>query len=170
MIKQKSRLRQVAVILLMIALPLICIITEHLISAEPIDPVLIGKWFMFWGMGVQLFLTGLLGYLALRIASLKNWTDTRTAYFSGIGDSKLLNIAVGVLAMLSLYFNRFREATAIAGGIFFGLRAFGRLIRKSDLGGESLLILSDLFLFCMILLYLFFIIFFQTTVQFSAFR
>ena len=57
--KQKFSFYLIVVVLLMLVFPLTSIAIVHVVFMVPISWGLIGKWFVFWVVGVRLFTAGI---------------------------------------------------------------------------------------------------------------
>ena len=130
--------------LFMFALPCLSVVAEVLLAPQPIIP-LIGKWYVFWAVGVRLLLAGLRQviqprYTAQVILGLKS--DESLLVVRELG---FANLAFGLSGLLSIHFPTWCVPIAIAGGVFYGL-AGGNHILQSHRGKlESVAMVSDIF-------------------------
>jgi hypothetical protein len=143
-----------SVLLLMMLLPIASIVTEYFFR-YPADIIgLIGKWFVFWVVGIRLFSAGikqsLNPYFTLEkifdIHHLKSSVIVRELGFA--------NICMGVLGIISLFSASFRLPTAIAGGLFLGLAGIMHAIRKPASQNEVIAMISNLFVFIILTIYI----------------
>jgi hypothetical protein len=141
------------VALLMFILPTISVIIEALFFRNsPGIILLIGKWFVFWGVGVRLFTAGLKQTLqpeftAQEIFKLKN--QEAIVLIKELG---FTNIAVGVLGISTIFNANWVMPAAIAGGLFYGFAGFGHILEKKNLL-EKVAMYSDLFMFAVMTIY-----------------
>lgn len=133
-----------AVILFMAVLPLASIAIEAL--AFPGAPMLalVGKWFVFWGVGLRLFTAGIKqlidpSFTAQRIFKLTDPAANRIVVELGHG-----NIAIGAIAILSLLFPGWVMAAAVAGGLFYFMAGIQHVFNKDRTGLENTALVSDL--------------------------
>jgi hypothetical protein len=63
MARKQNSLYLISVVLFMVALPALSIYVEYLTNNHLFGWLLIGKWFIFWAVGIRLF--GLVGILTL---------------------------------------------------------------------------------------------------------
>ncbi len=114
---------------------------------------LIGKWFVFWAVGVRLFLAGLRQSLTPRFTAEQIF---------GIDDKKSLivvrelgfaNLAMGVLGLGVILRNSWIMPAAVAGGLFYGFAGFVHLTKKDNNRLEQLAMISDLWIFAILLVY-----------------
>ncbi len=150
-----SWLRPFSVLLLMFTFPALSLWIEFVTREVVLTPLLIGKWFIFWGMGIQLTLSGATQLLLPGGALRKRFGLTGRGSFPLVREYGILSLALGVVAITSLFREEYRPAAALAGALFFGLRSGCAVIGKPGTGAELILFLTDLVLFSLILLYLF---------------
>ena len=130
--------------LLMFALPLLSVVIEVLLSSQPVTP-LIGKWYVFWAVGVRLLLAGLRQvaqpqYTARVILGLKS--DDSLLVVRELG---FANVAFGVAGLLSLHFSTWCIPVALAGGIFYGLAGVNHTLQSHRGKLENIAMVSDIF-------------------------
>ncbi len=142
--------------LFLFILPIICIVVEILIEKESPDWMLIGKWFIFWAVGIRLFTAG------IRQSSNPEFTATSILHmktaesFVIIRELGFANIALGVMGILSVINNNWRILAAVIGGIFFGLAGIQHLFKKPDSRNEFIAMCYDMAVFLVIVFYLLF--------------
>ena len=108
--------------------------------------LLAGRWFVFWGVGIRLISAGARqvmnpGFTAETILGLKtteSWLVLRELGFA--------NIAIGTVALGSVYAHSWLTPSAVAGAIFYGLAGTNHLVQKSRNRLQNLAMLSDLFI------------------------
>jgi hypothetical protein len=144
----------VSILLFMVLLPILCIIIQWSGQTAPPGWLLIGKWFVFWPIGVRLFIAGLRqatkpAFTAREIFHLNN-DDS----FPIIKELGFANMSMGGIAILSLFFPSWRIPAAASGGLYFGLAGFLHLFKKRDSTNETIAMISDLYIFLLMALYL----------------
>ena len=143
------------VVLLMGVFPIASILIEFFaLHSDAGLVILIGKWFVFWAVGMRLLLAG--------VRQIANPAFTAEAIF-GIKDKAaevvvrelgFANFAIGVVSGLSLLNREWVVPTAIVGCLFYGL-AGGLHLRSGDRNSnENIAMISDLFIFVVLALYL----------------
>jgi hypothetical protein len=143
-------------LLLLFILPLLSIIGAIIFENDPSGWPLIGKWFIFWTVGLRLFTAG------IKQASNPEFTGTHIFQmktgegFVVIRELGFANISLGVMGILSVINDNWRVLAAISGGLFFGLAGIQHLFKKPDTQNEWIAILGDFFVFVMAALYLVF--------------
>ena len=129
--------------LLMLILPVISALTDgSRVAGAPLWLVF-GKWFIFWGMGVRLFLAGFKQvtnprYTAHKILGLKG--DEALLVVRELG---FANLAFGSLGVMSIFMSTWAPAAALGGGIFFLLAAINHAVQKHRNAKENFAMVSD---------------------------
>jgi hypothetical protein len=140
-----------AIILLMLVLPLLSVAAQASMLPDTAALMgLIGKWFTFWGVGVRLFLAGLMQafrpqFTSEELLGIKDERATVLAREVGFG-----NLAIGTLGLLSLYLPGFLLPAAVAGGLFYGLAGLGHAVRKDKTAKEWTALVSDFGIFVLL--------------------
>jgi hypothetical protein len=143
------------VILSMFVGPVASILAETFLGREPAGIVpLIGKWFVFWGVGIRLFLAGLRqavrpGFTAEKIFGLESAKPLVIVQELGFA-----NLSLGLLGLLTIFEAAWVTPAAIAGGLFYGLAGFRHLFRPGRNRLENIALISDLVLFAVLAFYL----------------
>ena len=144
-----------AILLLMFILPLGSIAAEASLSAvAPAALLLVGKWFVFWAVGVRLLLAGM-----RQIAKPVFTAET----IFGVTDRKALpivqelgfgNLAIAAMAIISVFKPTWIEPAAAAGQIFYGLAGLKHAINPARNRLQTVAMLSDLWIFVVLAAYL----------------
>jgi hypothetical protein len=139
----------------LLILPVFSILTEHLVEQEGYGWQLLGKWFIFWAIGIRLFTAG--------ISQASNPTFTAQIFrmksresFVIIRELGFANISLGVMGILSVINHDWRLLAAIAGGLFLGIAGIQHLFKKPDSRNEVIAMLYDLSVLLFIGLYFLF--------------
>ena len=143
------------VILLMGVLPLASIVVEWIVSHGGADPVLlIGKWFVFWSVGVRLLLAGLRQVANPAFTAETIFAVKEKAALTIVQELGFANLSIGLLGALALLRNEWITPAAIAGGLFYALAGIKHLIKGERNGAETIAMISDLFIALMLAGYL----------------
>ena len=151
--RPKIPLYLISVLFFMLILPGGSAVWEHYRGSD-FGWVLIGKWFVFWAIGMRLLVAG------IRQATKPAFTAKEIFHMSGeesfpvIRELGFANICVGLLGILSLFHSAWHDAAALTGGLYFGLAGMLHLFKKPDSRNEVIALVSDLYLFLIMLLYL----------------
>jgi hypothetical protein len=134
----------------MLLAPVASIIVEHVWNpAEPIV-FLVGRWFVFWGVGVRLGLAG------LRQTFQPAFTAREIFHMQGdealplVRELGVANIATGIVGLLSLALPSFILPVAISAGVFYGVAGARHVVEKGRSLNETIAMASDLFLFAVL--------------------
>ena len=145
-----------AIILLMLVLPLLSVAAQASMLPDAAALMgLVGKWFTFWGVGVRLFLAGLMQVFRPQFTSegLLGIKDEGAAVL--VREVGFGNLAIGALGLLSLYHPGFLLPAAIAGGLFYGLAGLGHAVRKDKTAKEWTALVSDFGMFVLLAAFVF---------------
>lgn len=129
---------------LMLVIPAISVLVEALLAHSP-DPIwLIAKWFVFWGVGVRLLIAGIRqvaqpSFTARNIFRMESPDAEKLVTEIGFG-----NLAIGLVACLSLVFPAFVTPMALTGGLFLGLAGIKHIGNSNRTGEETTALLTDL--------------------------
>ena len=137
----------------MFVLPIGSIIAEATLSLNSNIIFLIGKWFVFWAIGIRIFTAGIRQitqpkFTAKDILGLKeteSWILVRELGFA--------NTALGVLGILSIFFQEWILPSALAGSIFLGLAGINHLLTKNKNIYEKAAMISNLLISIVLIIY-----------------
>jgi hypothetical protein len=144
----------VSVVLFLFVLPAACIVTEATWRGCEADiSFLIGKWFVFWGVGVRLFLAGIRQVVQPQFTAERIFEIRDSAAHPIVREVGFGNLAMGTLGLLTLAKPGFLVPAAIVGGLYYGLAGAGHLLRgHRNFAGQTALV-SDLFIFVVLALF-----------------
>ena len=143
------------VLLLMGVFPIASVLIEAFASHSDASLwFLVGKWFVFWGVGMRLLLAGVRqmvnpAFTADTIFGIKDKAAEVIVRELGFG-----NFAIGVLGAVSLLNRDWVVPAAIAGGLFYGLAGALHTRNGGRNTNENIAMISDLFIFVVLALYL----------------
>ncbi|WP_262028938.1 DUF6790 family protein [Microvirga sp. Mcv34] len=140
--------------LTMLLLPLLSIGGEYALAPDADLAFLIGKWFVFWAMGVRLMLAGLRqildpAFTAETIFKIKDPDARKVVVELGFG-----NVAIALLGLLSVYRTDWVTPAAIVGAVFYGLAGLQHVRNRARTGLENIAMASDLFIAAVAIFYL----------------
>jgi|HubBroStandDraft_1064217.scaffolds.fasta_scaffold315080_2 hypothetical protein len=142
---------------LFVVFPLASIVIETLVSHHGMPAVsVVGKWLVFWAVGIRLLLAGVRQivqprYTAETILGIKG-TDALLV----VRELGIANTAIGSLGVGSIWFPAWVLPTALAGTIFYGLAGINHVTHKNRNKLENIAMMSDLLMamvllaFCMV--------------------
>jgi hypothetical protein len=129
----------------MVVLPGLSVAAEAMMRGVPLSIVLVGKWFVFWMVGVRLLAAG------LRQISQPEYTARTILKLTGndalvvIRELGFANVAMGLLGAASLPFPDWRSAAALMGGVFYGLAAGHHVLQAHRGRLQNIALVSDAF-------------------------
>jgi hypothetical protein len=136
--------------MLVVALMLVCPLTSiaiQILFAEPgmLSAGVVGKWFVFWMVGVRLLLAGLRQivqprYTAEQILGIKD-PDAMLI----VRELGFANAAIGSVGVASLFFRDWVFPFALVGTIFYALAGINHATDKHRNKLQSFAMASDLF-------------------------
>jgi len=114
---------------------------------------LVGKWFIFWAIGIRLFTAGF-KQATNPAFTLENIFDIQNKESQVVvRELGFANICMGFLGIISLFIEQFRLSAAITGGLYFGLTGLLHVFKKRDNKNETFAMVSDLFIFILMLVF-----------------
>jgi hypothetical protein len=142
------------VILLMASLPIGSILIEILLLKDSADVVLlVGRWFVFWAVGVRQFLAGLRQALLPEFTSEGIFGIKSKDPLPIVQELGFANLSMGVLGILSIAFRALVMPSATVSGLFFGIAGVRHLLRRGKTSAQLVATVSDLFLFGVLFAY-----------------
>jgi len=142
------------VVLLTFLLPAASIYTDAALlhSASPLI-VLVGRWFLFWAGGIRLLLAGLRQFFQPRFTSREIFGLTGDDALPLVRELGVANFATGVVGIASLAVPSFVLPVAISAGIFYGVAGFRHLAGGGRTKNQNIAMVSDLFVFAVLAVY-----------------
>jgi hypothetical protein len=133
------------VFFLMLAAPLGAIAIEHSVlhSAAPLMS-LVGKWFVFWAVGVRLALAGLRQYFQPRFTAEQIFEIRNDDALPLVRELGIANFAAGIVGILSLLRPDFVLPSAIAAAIFYGVAGLRHAAQPTRNAKEAFAMATDL--------------------------
>jgi hypothetical protein len=116
--------------------------------------VLIGKWFVFWAVGVRLLLAGLRQVARPQFTAEHIFEIKDKASFTIVREIGFANLAMGALGLLSLAQSAWIIPAAIVGDLYYGLAGIGHAMRGRLNFAGWVALTSDLFIFALLALFL----------------
>jgi hypothetical protein len=141
---------RISVAFVLFVLPLCSILIAHFMQPGVLVMALVVKWFVFWVVGVRVFLAGVVqlwrpGFTAQQIFSLKSNDVLPLVREIGMG-----NLAGGLVGLLSIAFPTFVLPIAIWGAVYYGGAGLGHMARSERSANESFALLTDLYAFAVL--------------------
>jgi hypothetical protein len=141
----------VFVVLLLFVLPACCVAAEALWWSGGADIVLlVGKWFVFWAVGVRLFIAGLRQVVQPQFTAESIFDTKDEASSAIVREIGFANLAMGTLGLLTIIRPGWLLPAAIVGGLFYGLAGVGHAMRGDRNAKEQTALISDLLMFVLL--------------------
>ena len=142
------------VLLLLLILPAASILIEAAHSHATLL-FLIGRWFVFWAVGIRLFIARHPPGHPTQIHRRRNFRHPRTR---GLPHRKrevgFANLSMGLLGTCTLFHTAWIVPAAIVGGLYYGLAGAGHIFQKNKNAKEYTAMISDEFVFVILLIFI----------------
>jgi hypothetical protein len=140
------------VILLLLVFPVISITAEAVWSAHTLSILfLTGKWFVFWAVGVRLFIAGARQVIQPRFTAEEIFGLGDRSAFPIVRELGFANLSMGLLGICSLVRPGWIVPAALVGGLYYGLAGIGHVFQKEKNAKEHMAMISDGFIFLVLL-------------------
>ena len=140
--------------LLMFVFPILSILAELFIFHSTVGTMLlIGKWFVFWAVGIRLFTAGLRQAVNPRFTAEKILGITGSEPLIFVQELGFANLSMGVLGLCSILNGAWTLPAAIVGGLFIGLAGMRHTLSKERNLLENGAMISNLIIFVILLTY-----------------
>ena len=141
------------ILLLMLILPAASVVAEFTLTQGAVGWLpLIGKWVVFWGVGIRLLLAGLRQVLRPGLTAdmlgVKDPSANVLVRELGFG-----NLAIGTTGALTLTLPNWTLAAAMCGGLFYGFAGVQHLFARHRSSEENWAMVSDLAIFAVLAVY-----------------
>jgi hypothetical protein len=138
----------VIVILLLLVLPAASVMIEAVVSGHAVTVIsLIGKWFVFWGVGVRLFSAGVRQVIQPQFTAEEIFGIQDRGSFAIVREVGFANLSMGLLGMGSLLRPNWVVPAAIVGGLYYGFAGLGHAFKRNRNAKENVAMISDMFIF-----------------------
>jgi hypothetical protein len=144
------------VVLTMFLLPLVSVLADRTLDPHAAPLALIGKWFVFWGVGVRLSLAGLRQIFQPTFTAKKIFHMDGDEALPLVRELGIANLAIGVVGIASLAAPSFVLPVAISAGIFYGVAGVRHISERGRSLNENVALVSDLFMFAVLALFVLF--------------
>jgi hypothetical protein len=148
----------VTIVLLMLVFPATFIGVEHfyLHSAAPLI-LLLGKWFVFWGVGVRLLLAGLRQLFQPRFTAEEVLGIRGAEALLLVQELGAANLATGLVGIASVARPGFVLPVAIIAAVFYGIAGIRDAMADGRTGNQNVAMVSDLFMSLILAVYIAFV-------------
>ena len=134
----------IIVFLLMMIFPILSVLIDGLFFNTTTSIfLLLGKWFVFWAVGVRLMTASYKQIFSPQFTAQEVFETTEKGAFAIVRELGFSLFAIGLLGICTLFIPQWRLPAALVGGLFFTFAGLGHLIRKNRNKKETLSMLSD---------------------------
>jgi Family of unknown function (DUF6790) len=140
------------IVLTMFVFPIGSILVELFFFKSTVGIVpLIGKWYVFWAVGVRLFIAGLRQstnpkFTAQQILGINSDEPLQIVQELGFA-----NLSIGLLGILTILNGNWIIPAAIAGGLFYGLAGTRHVFKEEKNFLENAAMLSNAIIFVLLI-------------------
>lgn len=138
----------------MVILPIASILIEMTMSPTPSLVILIGKWFVFWAVGMRLLTAGFRQLLQPEFTAKTIFEIEDSGAQKVVRELGISNIAIGVLGVASIYLPSLVMPSALYGVLFFGLAGVRHVANRARKRIETVAAISDLWIAAVCAVYL----------------
>jgi hypothetical protein len=143
------------ILLLMGVLPIASILVEFALLHSSADLLfLIGKWFVFWSVGIRLLLAGLRQIANPEFTAGTIFGVKEKAALTIVQELGFANLSIGLLGALTLLNPQWIAPAAMVGGLFYALAGIKHLTKGDRNATENIAMVSDLFIAIVLVAYL----------------
>jgi hypothetical protein len=141
-----------SVLLLLFILPLASVVADAMRFGHSMtDMSLIGEWFVFWAVGVRLFLAGVRQVLQPSFTAVEIFEIHEPKALVIVRELGFANLSMGLLGLCSLWHKEWLIPAAIVGGSYYGLAGLGHVPQQRKNAKEYTAMISDGFAFLVLL-------------------
>ena len=137
---------------LMFVLPEASIVVETSLSHHAVPAAaLVGKWFVFWAVGIRLLMAGLRQIVQPRYTAetILGITDPDSILI--VRELGFANTAIGITGFASMFFPGWVLPAGVAGMVFYGLAGINHVMHKKRNRLQTVAMISDLFVAAILL-------------------
>jgi hypothetical protein len=134
----------VIVILLLLVLPVASVAAEDVLSHHAFTILfLTGRWFVFWAVGVRLFVAGMRQVIQPRFTAEEIFEIHDLKALAIVREVGFANLSMGLLGLCSLVRVGWIVPAALVGGLYYGLAGMGHVFQENKNAKEWIATVSD---------------------------
>jgi hypothetical protein len=137
----------------LVVLPAVSVILGAVVAPHGLGIMgLVGKWYVFWACGIRLLLAGIRQVLQPRFKAAEIFNLDSVKGFPMVREIGFGNLAMGTLAVCTMFRPAWLVPAAVVGGLYYGLAGLGHVFRGGQRNvNEMVAMLSDGFAFVVLL-------------------
>lgn len=155
--REKSSLTKsylAVVVLLTVVFPAASAVAEYFLrGASNGFTFVIGKWFIFWAVGIRLLLAGIRQILNPAFTARAIFDIDHEPSLAIVRELGFANLCGGLVGVISLVLPGWRLVSAFASGLYFGIAGINHCVKKAATLNETVATISDLFIFAALAAY-----------------
>ena len=142
------------IVLTVLVLPTVSVLMDHAVHPATGLWPLIGKWFVFWGVGARLGLAELRQFLQPAFTAREIFHIESQEALPLVRELRIANAATSAVALMSLAAPTFVTAVAISACIFYGVAGVRHALEPRRSMNEQIALVSDLGMFLVLAAFL----------------
>ena len=141
------------VVLLMLVCPAVWVLCASASSHHTVAmSILILKWFVFWAVGIRMFAAGVRQVLQPQFTATQIFGIRSGEPYAIVREVGFGNLAIGTLAIASLFRPEWIVPAAVAGGLYYGLAGLAHAFIRGKNAMQETAMISDAFAFMVLLI------------------
>jgi hypothetical protein len=144
----------VTVLLTTVGLPIASIAVDLLTRAGADLLATAGKWFVFWGVGIRLFIAGISQAVRPSFTASSIFRIKDIAAAKIVSELGYANVSMGLAGVLSLLWPTWVAPAGLAGSLFLGLAGIKHAMNTERSAKENVAMMTDLLVACVVAVYL----------------
>jgi hypothetical protein len=121
----------IGVLALTLILPALSVFIQWLMNRDQlISLALMGKWFIFWAVGLRLFIAGLRQVINPLFTAKEIFHIENKESHVIVRELGFANVCFGLIGIISLFLPQWRIVSAFGSGIFYGIAGVNHLIKN----------------------------------------
>lgn len=142
-----------SVTVLSFVFPAIGFLAEHYLAGTALSLELFGKWFIFFAVGVRVFLAGIKQTTKPAFTAKAIFHINSSECFPIVRELGFANLCFGLVGLISLFIPDWRIVSAFASGLYFGLAGVQHFLKKPAGTNEKFALWTDLVIFLVLAWY-----------------
>lgn len=114
---------------------------------------LFGKWFIFFAVGIRLFVAGIKQSLQPGFTAKVIFHIEGEEVYPIVRELGFANICFGLIGILSVYFPSWRIVSAFASGLYYGIAGVQHFLKPEKGINEKFALITDLLIFIVLFVY-----------------
>lgn len=140
----------VGVSVITFVLPVLSAGVEHFMRDAPLSWTMVGKWFIFYAVGLRLFLAGLRQSVKPAFTAKAIFHMEGTEAFPVIRELGFANLCFGLIGLISLWVPGWRMVSAFGSGLYYGLAGGLHVVGKHGGINERFALYTDFIIFAVL--------------------